>query len=276
MEVVVLAEEHASGRLWAQHGISFLLKVERGDKVYKVLFDTGTSWTPIEHNLELLNEDLKGLIAIVLSHRHYDHTGGLLGALKSVGKPTPVIAHPDIFSVNFVLPMREIGLPYSREELESAGARFILSRDPVEIVPGVITTGEVPRVDPVEREMTLEAYTVRDGRLSRDPMMDDLSLVVKTSAGGVVLTGCSHAGVLNIVRRAKQLVGEVYAVMGGFHLIGADDNRIRATVRGFRELGVKKVMTGHCTGIKAECAFLREYGEDFDQLAVGKRYLFPD
>ncbi len=275
LEVHVLAEEHASGMFWAQHGISFLLKLDAGGREYKLLFDTGNSWEPVRHNLSLLGEDLSGLKAVVLSHRHYDHTGGLRGLLEDLNGSLPVISHPDLFRPNFVLPLRDIGIPYRREELENLGARFLLSRDPVEILPGVVTTGEVPRTSELESRMTIETYTLRDGRLVRDPLMDDNSLLVRMDGGSILLTGCSHAGIVNIVRYAHELAGPVRAVMGGFHLLGAGEERIRGTVRAFREMGVREVYTGHCTGLKAECAFMKEYGSDFKQLAVGRVYRFP-
>ncbi len=275
LEVYVLAEEHASGMFWAQHGISFLLKVHSGGQVHRILFDTGNSWEPIDHNLRLLGEDISSVKAVVLSHRHYDHTGGLKGFLSSLNRGITIISHPDLFRPNFVLPLREIGIPFTRKELESLGARFLLVRDPIEVVSGVITTGEVPRISDVEREMTIETYTVDDnGRMVRDPMMDDISLIIKLRGGSIVLTGCSHAGVVNIVMRASEVAGPVRAVMGGFHLISASEERIEATIRALQDLGVEQVITGHCTGLAAECAFKRAYGEAFTQLAVGKVFKF--
>ncbi|MCD6349014.1 MAG: MBL fold metallo-hydrolase [Candidatus Korarchaeota archaeon] len=278
LEVYVLAEEHASGLFWAQHGISFLLKVWIDDEVYKLLFDTGNSWEPIRHNLSLLRETIDDLKALVLSHRHYDHTGGLEGLLKDLGRPLPIVAHPEIFRPNFALPLREIGIPLRREETEALGGRLILSRDPIEVLSNVITTGEVPRVTELEREMTIETYTVDEsGRLVRDPMMDDISLIVKMEGGSIVITGCSHAGIVNIVRRAIDLAGPVKAVVGGFHLVGASEERIEGSVRALKDLGVRQVITGHCTGLAAECAFRREFGEYFRQLAVGITLRFePD
>ncbi|MDK2372397.1 MAG: MBL fold metallo-hydrolase [Candidatus Korarchaeota archaeon] len=271
----MLAEEHASGMFWAQHGISFLLKVRSGEQVHEILFDTGNSWEPIEHNLRLLGQDVSRVKAVVLSHRHYDHTGGLRGLLTDLNREITIISHPDLFRPNFVLPLREIGIPFTREELEGLGARFLLTRDPIEIVSGVVTTGEIPRTSELEREMTIETYTVDvDGRLVRDPIMDDVSLIVKLRGGSVVLTGCSHAGVVNIVKRALEIAGPVRAVMGGFHLVSASEERIEATVRALRDLGVEQVITGHCTGLPAECAFRRAYGRGFAQLAVGKVFKF--
>ncbi len=275
LEVYVLAEEHASGMFWAQHGISFLLKVRSGEQVHEILFDTGNSWEPIEHNLRLLGQDVSRVKAVVLSHRHYDHTGGLRGLLTDLNREITVISHPDLFRPNFVLPLREIGIPFNKEELEGLGARFLLTRDPIEIVSGVATTGEIPRTSELEREMTIETYTVDDdGRLVRDPIMDDVSLIVKLGGGSVVLTGCSHAGVVNIVKRALEIAGPVRAVMGGFHLVSASEERIEATVKALQNLGVEQVITGHCTGLPAECAFRRAYGEGFSQLAVGRVFKF--
>ncbi len=274
LEIYVLAEEHASGMFWAQHGISFLLKVRIDGTTYKLLFDTGNSWEPIKHNLSLLGEDLNGLVGVVLSHRHYDHTGGLKGFLKELNKEVPIISHPDLFKPNFVLPFRDIGIPYRRRELEELGGKFILSRDPIEILPGIVTTGEVPRISELESKMTIDTYTLENGKLIKDPLMDDSSLIVKMDDGSVILTGCSHAGIINILKHTINLAGPIKAVIGGFHLISADKERIEGTVRAFKELDIKEVYTGHCTGITAECAFRNEYGERFRQMAVGKIYRF--
>ncbi len=274
LEVYVLAEEHASGMFWAQHGISFLLKIETDRGNYKLLFDAGNNWEPIKHNLSILKEDLNDLVGLVLSHRHYDHTGGLKGFLKELNGEIPIISHPDLFKPNFVLPFRDIGIPYGREELEELGAKFILSRDPIKVLPRVITTGEVPRISELESKMTIGTYTLENGKLIKDHLMDDSSLIVKMKGGSVILAGCSHAGIVNIVKHAINLAGPVRAVIGGFHLISANQERIEGTVRAFKELGVKEVYTGHCTGLAAECAFRNEYKENFKQLAVGKIYRF--
>ena len=270
LEIFVLAEEHASGLFWAQHGISFLLSIEVDGSRHELLFDTGNSWEPIKHNLKLLGRSVKEIKALILSHRHYDHTGGLRGLLSEIERPIPIIAHPDVLKPNFVLPFRDIGLPISAEEIRSLGGKLLLTRDPIEILPGVITTGEVPRITELEKEMTIETYTIdEEGRLVRDPIMDDLSLVVRMDGGSIVITGCSHAGIVNIVKRARQLAGPVRAVIGGFHLIKAPESRIEGTAEALKDLGVQKVITGHCTGLAGECILRKEFGEDFEQLATG-------
>lgn len=275
LDIYVLAEEHASDLFWAQHGISFLLSMRIDGSRRELLFDVGNSWGPIDHNLRLLRRSVKEIEALILSHRHYDHTGGLKGLLSEIGRPLPIIAHPDILRPNFVLPLRDIGLPISAEEIRSLGGRLLLTRDPMEVLPGVITTGEIPRVTELEREMTIETYTIdENGRLIKDPMMDDLSLVVRMKGGSIVVTGCSHAGIINIVKRARQLVGPVRAVIGGFHLIKATESRIRETAEALKDLGVQKVITGHCTGLRGECILREEFGSNFGQLAVGSVFRF--
>jgi len=115
------------------------------------------------------------------------------------------------------------------------------------------------------------AGRVRDGRLLQDELVDGLSLALNTREGVVVVSGCSHAGIVNIVKKALTVVGveKVRAVIGGFHLVEASDERVKNTIMALRRLGVKEVYTGHCTGFKAECAFAEEFKENFKKLYCG-------
>ncbi len=269
MRVTVLMEDYAGyeSPFLAQHGVSFL--IEAGGK--RILFDTGQSAEPVLHNMKLLGINPESIDYIFLSHCHYDHTGGLLEILKAVGRRIPVIAHPEIFRRNFSMRryLRPVGVPFRRDEIEEL-AELYLSAKPVEIVEGVYSTGEIRVRESFER-VTLELYTIKNGRPVRDEMRDDMSLVAKTPEGLVIISGCSHAGIVSIVKHSMRLTGEdrVRAVVGGFHLIDASDERIARTVEEFRKLGVEEVYTGHCTGLRAEAEFLKAYGERFHKLHSG-------
>jgi 7,8-dihydropterin-6-yl-methyl-4-(beta-D-ribofuranosyl)aminobenzene 5'-phosphate synthase len=269
MRIYVVVEDYSGyeSPFLGQHGVSFL--IEKDGK--RVLFDTGQSAEPLLYNMKLLGIDPASIDYVFLSHCHYDHTGGLLGVLKAIGKRIPVIAHPTIFRRHFITHpyLREVGVPFRREEIEEL-AHLYLTSDPIEIVEGVYSTGEIRNREEFERT-ELEVYTLDNGRIVRDTLMDDMSIVAKTPEGIVVVSGCSHAGIVSIVKHAIRLTGEerVRAVIGGFHLIDASDERIRRTVEEFKRLGVEEVYTGHCTGLRAEAAFLEAYGERFHKLHSG-------
>ncbi|WP_240910552.1 MBL fold metallo-hydrolase [Thermococcus sp. GR6] len=221
--------------------------------------------------MHLLNLEPSSIDYVFLSHCHYDHTGGLLGMLKAIGKRVPIIAHPSIFRRHFITKphLRDVGVPFRREEVEEL-TELYLTAEPLEIIEGVYSTGEIRDREDFER-VSLEVYTLQDGRVVRDELLDDMSIVLKTSKGLVIVSGCSHAGIVSIVKHAVMLTGEerVRAVIGGFHLIDASDERIEKTVKAFLELGVEEVYTGHCTGLKAEAAFLEAYGRKFHKLHSG-------
>ncbi len=262
MKLYVLSEDYSGhGLFWAQHGISFLVEF-RGKRF---LFDTGSNYAPIEHNLSLMGLELKPLDFVVISHSHYDHTGGLPGVLKKIGK-VPVYAHPDVLKESYS-GERYIGPP---EELRRVDVDWILSRETVEIIPDVFTTGEIPFE---EREYFERRYTgvtkIVNGRRVRDYLEDEIGLLLRGERN-VMLVGCSHPGIVSMVKRGAKILGEeVHVVIGGFHLIGAGEDRIRRTAKELRSLGVEEIYTGHCTGLRAECELREEFGEGFHKLHAG-------
>jgi len=277
LTVYTLLEDYAGYEttFHGQHGISFLIEVTNGSMRRRILFDAGQSGKPILHNMKNLKLDPKEIDMIFLSHCHYDHTGGLVEILKAVGKKVPVVAHPNIFRRNLVKEenLRHVGIKETKEETEKYGAEWILDSQPRKLMEGIITTGEIPKEERVdfEKEVTLGLYTIEDGMLIRDEMLDDISLVIQTGEGLVIVSGCSHAGIVSITNKSKQITGnlKVKAIIGGYHLIDAEDERIKKTVMNLKELEVK-IYTGHCTGLRAECEFLREFGVRFEKLHSGK------
>jgi len=266
VRVYVLIDDYAGyeSSFLAQHGVSFLIEDER-----RILFDTGQSAEPVLHNMGLLGIGPDSIDYVFLSHCHYDHTGGLMGILRAIGRRVPVIAHPSIFRRHFTrAPLRDVGLPFRREEVEEL-AELYLTADPLPITRNTLSTGEITERENFER-VGLEVYTIENGRVVEDGLRDDMALVLRTSGGWAVVTGCGHAGIVSTVKHAIRLTGgPVKTVIGGFHLIDATAERIRLTVRGLWELGVEEVYTGHCTGLRAEAAFLEAYGERFHKLHSG-------
>jgi 7,8-dihydropterin-6-yl-methyl-4-(beta-D-ribofuranosyl)aminobenzene 5'-phosphate synthase len=239
----------------------------------KLLADTGTSPELTLHNIDVLNIDLCGLDFIFLSHGHYDHTGGLMGVMKRMHKRVPVLAHPEIFSPKLKAQpfLRFIGPPFSQAEAEEAGAVMLYSRSPVVLAPGVMTTGEIERKEPFE---TVEGFwTVKEGLYSQDIILDDQALIVNIDGKGLaVMSGCAHAGIINTIKHAQKDAGveDLYAVIGGFHLMGANEGRISSTAEALLRLNPELVRPGHCTGAKAVCRLMLALGERCWPLAAGE------
>lgn len=245
------------------------------------LFDTGPSERIIE-NVERLGVDLSKIDKIVLSHGHYDHTGGLqavlLNLLESGAKPDgiEIIAHPDIFQPKFVhikdIATRDIGIPFAREELEALGARFNLSPDPVQINSFTTTTGEV--ITTTEHEQIEASLHTKDGdRYVPDKLADDLSVIIKTEKGLIVLLGCAHRGIINTLNHARQQTGidRIYAVIGGTHLIGASRQQIDATIAALKEMKIEKIGTSHCTGLAPAALLANAFKDAFFFNSAGTR-----
>lgn len=258
--------------LWAQHGLSIFLELDYGKETMKMLLDTGAGSEVLLHNADALHIDLSHLDLICLSHGHYDHTGGLMGILERSGRKICVLAHPEIFAPTLKMQpfLKFIGTPFSEEEAEAAGAIMLQCRGPVAIAPDVMTTGEVARQEAFEKAEGF--WTVRDGRYCQDNIQDDIALAINMEGKGLaVISGCAHAGIVNTIKHAQKItgVGELYAVIGGFHLTDADSKRIDATAEALRSLDPAIVRPGHCTGHKAICRLREALGERCLPLAVG-------
>jgi 7,8-dihydropterin-6-yl-methyl-4-(beta-D-ribofuranosyl)aminobenzene 5'-phosphate synthase len=264
LQLTTLSENSAGmGRLMAEWGLSILVETDEQD----VLFDTGLSLSA-SHNADQMGIDLKLIDKIVLSHGHCDHTGGLKQILLDIGREIEVIAHPDIWAAKYSRREGEeaeyIGIPFHRQTLESLGARFKLSREPVRISDNITTTGEIPMINDYE---TIEPrLQVKEGkRFKPDRFLDDQALIITTGAGLVVILGCAHRGVINTLYHARKLTGveAIYGVYGGCHLIDATEERIWLTIAALKELGVQQLGFGHCTGLEASAIMAREFGDRF-------------
>jgi len=255
-----------------EHGFACLIETAAG----RYLFDTGQG-TGILHNARLLQIDLGHLDGIILSHGHFDHGGGLLQVLEQCGE-TEIHAHPDIFSTRFWVgryERRANGLPYHRHDAEAAGGTFILSRTFRQLCQGIWLSGEVQALDPTRQGDPALQCESATGELIRDPLTDDLSVLIESRRGPVLLTGCAHAGLPDIIRHVLQHSGhkELYAVIGGLHLAPADDAHFDAVVSALRTAGVRRIGVAHCTGLKRsaelnalfpEAIFYANVGSTFD------------
>jgi 7,8-dihydropterin-6-yl-methyl-4-(beta-D-ribofuranosyl)aminobenzene 5'-phosphate synthase len=262
----------------AQHGFSVLVEVRKGGRVHRLLFDTGVTPTGCVDNLRRLGRDPADIEAIVCSHGHFDHTIGLSGLIGQLGRANhPVLLHPEFWTRRrLAIPGREPReIPTtSRRALEESGFSIIEQRQPSFLYDrSVLITGEVDRVSGFERGFPgHQAW--RGASWEPDPLiLDDQALIVHVAGRGlVVLTGCGHAGIINICRYAQRLTGvpTLHAVIGGFHLSGpAFEPIIGDTVTALDQLAPDVVVPAHCTGWKATHAIARQLPTAFIQNSVG-------
>ena len=279
MEITVLVDNYILGHkgMFAEHGFSALIKIP--DKELTLLFDTGTTDTVFMNNLRLAGIDPARIDAVIISHRHYDHTGGLRVFLEArKGKDTVIISHPDLFEPAYAESrqggIRYIGNPFRREELESLGARFAFTKRPLRIADGVIVTGEIPR----EWGPSHTGHMLRQGEegLVEDLLPDDSALVLETPEGLVIITGCGHAGVENIVEYAISITGErrIAGLIGGLHLMGAEGSRINEVVKYLLSKEPAMIAPTHCTGQKAQAALASAFGKKYAVAGVGTVFRF--
>jgi len=266
--------------LVAEHGFAALVTVRRGDRTSTVLFDTGLSPTGMTENAARLDVDWSVVQAVVLSHGHFDHAGGFAGLARAT-RSLPMTVHPGIWS------QRRIAVPgvepfafptLSRTALEGEGFQVVERRQPSLLLDGsVLVTGEVDRVTEFERGMPAPHEALVDGSWQHDPLvLDDQALVVHVRDKGlVVLTGCGHAGAVNIARHALRLTGvdRLHGLLGGLHLGGpAFEPVIPPTLAALAELSPALLVPGHCTGWKAQHALAAAFPDAWVQGSVGSRY----
>jgi 7,8-dihydropterin-6-yl-methyl-4-(beta-D-ribofuranosyl)aminobenzene 5'-phosphate synthase len=278
-----LLEGKAPDAPLAQHGFSALVEIRKGSQVHRILFDTGLTPDGCVDNLRRLRRDPADIEAIVCSHGHSDHTTGLSGLIGRLGRANlPVLLHPEFWTRRrLAIPGRD---PFelattSRSALEGAGFDVIEQRQPSFLYDrSVLITGEVDRVTGFEKGFPIH-QAWRGESWEPDPLiLDDQALIANVAGRGlVVLTGCGHAGVINICRYAQRLtgVGKLHAVIGGFHLTGpAFEPVIAPTVGALEELAPDVIVPSHCTGWKATHAIARQLPGAFIQNSVGTTFHF--
>jgi 7,8-dihydropterin-6-yl-methyl-4-(beta-D-ribofuranosyl)aminobenzene 5'-phosphate synthase len=276
-----LVERAVLGRLskplMAAHGLSFWLTLNQNGRTSQVLMDTANSPLPLFNNLEALGHQPGDAEALVVSHGHPDHYGGLLEYLNRQGPGLPVYLHEDCYFPKLLItPRGRIG-PWKleRDELVSRGADLHENRGPTMIQEMALLTGTVEASTPYETPLP-GAKRVVNGSEEHDPFTDEQGLVMNVKNQGlVIISGCSHPGVVNMVKYAQKLTGvqEVAAILGGFHLTAGGDQLIKDTVQGLKELGPKVILAGHCTGFKALTQLALNFPDTFMVSCVGTKLM---
>jgi 7,8-dihydropterin-6-yl-methyl-4-(beta-D-ribofuranosyl)aminobenzene 5'-phosphate synthase len=277
-KITIICENKVSmpSPLIGEHGLSFL--IENGDTT---LFDTGQG-LGIVNNMRVMGKNFGAVQRVILSHGHYDHTGGLLAVLQNRGGQTPVFLHPDAFNdKRALIPTGSdpidipIGMRASREEYEKAGAVFHHVNGFQKITEKISALSEVKR-SPEWKFWDDRLKQKVNNEISEDPFHDDLSIVIETESGPVVLLGCAHAGIVDILYDISERIGnrEIHAVIGGTHLESAPEVYIERAISALKWCRVKTIATSHCTGFNIACRFASEFPGKFANASVGSVFEF--
>ncbi|MBW2195784.1 MAG: MBL fold metallo-hydrolase [Deltaproteobacteria bacterium] len=267
----------------AEHGFSAVVNVSKNDASRGILFDFGFSEFGANSNAEALGVDLNTVEAMVLSHGHMDHFGGLVPLARRVGKRgMELVLHPAAFRKSRYVKAPEGSKlylpPLTSEKLEEAGVCVVEAREPRILLDGLLLfLGEIPRKIEFEKGSPRMFYD-DGGEEKRDPIEDDSAVVAHLrSKGLVILTGCAHSGIINTIQYAKDVTGvkQVHLVMGGFHLTGADfEPIIQPTLEALKSLDPTYVVPAHCTGRKAVMRIEQEMPDKFLLNMSGTKMVF--
>ena len=270
--ITVLCENLVGRRVGSgEHGFSAF--IEKDGRNY--LFDTGSGHSIVANSLAL-NKDLRTIRKIFLSHGHHDHTGGLPEVLELKGDVN-VHAHPGLFSDRTAVlkeddkeTKRYVGIPYKKAYLEFLGANFIFSKDFYEVEKDIFLTGEVPRKTPFEKPDP-RLFSEMEGKTTQDILLDDQSLILNTKKGLVVILGCAHSGMINILNYVMQKTrkGKFYAILGGTHLDFLTPEQLEESIKSLRKMEIEKIGASHCTGMRAAFRLHQEFGDRFFYGYVG-------
>jgi 7,8-dihydropterin-6-yl-methyl-4-(beta-D-ribofuranosyl)aminobenzene 5'-phosphate synthase len=224
----------------------------------KILYDTGSSADMVLKNARALHVDLSDVEDVILSHNHWDHVAGLMTLRREFS-----VANPKAFSRVHVAArifeprlnaagQDQNGLRDIRAEYLATGGNFVVHDKPAELLPGIWLTGPVPRPNP-EKNWSPGLFLRSANTLIEDNVPEDSALAINTGDGIVILTGCGHAGIINIAEYARTIVGgkPLLTVMGGMHLFAASDQTVQWTGSRLKDFGIKTILAGHCTGIEA-------------------------
>lgn len=276
-----LVERAVVGRLpkplMAAHGLSYWLTLNQNGRSSQILMDTANSPLPLFNNLEALGHEPGDAEALVVSHGHPDHFGGLLEYLSRRGPGLPVYLHEDCYFPKLLITPRGRVGPWKldRAELLNRGAQLHENRGPALVEDLALLTGTVEASTPYETPLP-GAKRVVNGNEEHDTFTDEQALVMNIKDQGLVVIGtCCHPGVINMVKYAQKLTGvnKVAALLGGFHLTAGGDHLIKETIRGLKELAPEVILAGHCTGFKAMTQLALNFPDTFMVSCVGTKLM---
>lgn len=251
------------------------MAVETDSKRY--LFDTGSHGTII-NNSRVMGISLDGLDGIILSHGHSDHTGGMMQILDQHKVPV-VYAHSKVFAQRPIPAgpgkVRQIGCAFALNDLEQAGVNMVYVDSFQEIAPGMYLSGEIPRI--TEYENVGGAFQVEEnGEFKEDKLEDDIALIIRLEEGLVIVSGCAHSGIINIIDYAIKKTGEerIVAYIGGTHLLTASPERLDKTIAALQSYDIQKIVVSHCTGFYPAARLYNALGDMVVKGEVGMRFTF--
>jgi len=274
--VTVLSNNTVQRRgLLAEHGLSFLIEADE----HRVLFDTGQQGIVI-HNARALGLSLNDLDAVILSHGHYDHVGGLRPLMEHTQLPR-LYAHPFAFCTRYLCPKndaaRDVGPdPTIQKLLAEDDDGFQPINQPTVLLDSVGLSGPIPRR--TDYEDAGGAFFLDPACTEPDTIPDDLAVYVRTPRGLIVLLGCAHAGVVNTLDHIRRLSAQepIHAVLGGMHLLNASEQRLAATIDALRRMDIQQIAPAHCTGWQATLRLSEVFGPRCLPCPVGTRFVFGD
>ena len=265
---------------FAEHGFSMLIRTFRARKSTSLLFDTGSSSNGVIENARRMGLNLDEIGTIVLSHGHYDHSGGLLPLLSAISKEDlSLIVHEDMFNTRGIInPDGTIRVyPEFPRKRELSSANLIVTKKLYLVSDDrILVTGEIPHETDFE-EGYLQHRTLVNGLWQPDPLIqDDRAIIINVKGKGLaVISGCAHAGIINTLKYVKRITGiaKIYAVIGGFHLAGKEaETRIQKSVKEILRISPTIIAAAHCTGWRAKCALASVMPKNFIWNSVGNLY----
>lgn len=265
-KITVLVNNYVRGSdLWAEHGLSLALEHLSDGSI--ILLDTGRSGDILLHNAERLGIDWSRLSTIVLSHGHYDHTGGLMSLVGKLGHRVAILHHPAAFvpKAGMKPVFHPIGAEMNMSDFPPQTVSLLSARNDAALTSDLWVTGEIPRRVDTDREASAGFYLSRDGELVEDPVTDDKSIVItKPGEGFYLVCGCCHSGLVNTLRYVKEKSPEkkLLGVLGGLHLIGASDKRMEATIAELKKESPSLLGPIHCSGQKETAEIFKAFGPE--------------